>query len=107
MKQNPEAKKRSPAPLVMAGAVLVSFTLSFFMGQSGILRLNQMQREYDNMLIENQRYAQENREMNREIYNLKHDPATIEKIAREEMHLVDPHDVVLLVPQTQPTTSEP
>lgn len=84
--------------LVITLAVFVSFTLSFFLGQSGILRLGQMQQEYDRTLIENQKYVLENKRLAGEIKKLRRDPATIEKIAREEMHFVSPHDVVLLIP---------
>jgi len=84
--------------LVIAVAVFVSFTLSFFLGQSGILRLTQMQNEYNGTLIENQKYALENKRLADEIKKLRHDPATIEKIAREDLHFVSPHDIVLLLP---------
>ncbi len=72
------------------------------MGQNGILRLQQLRREYDSLMTQNHRLALENRQLGEEIERLKRDPATVEKIAREELHFVSPHDVVLLVPPDAP-----
>lgn len=93
-----ERSRRFVIVLVISVAVFVSFMLSFFLGQSGILRLGQMQQEYDHTVIENQKYVMENKRLAGEIRNLRSDPAAIEKIAREELHFVSPHDIVLLVP---------
>jgi cell division protein FtsB len=93
-----EKGRRFVIVLVISVAVFVSFMLSFFLGQSGILRLSQMQNEYDRALIENQKYVLENKRLAGEIRKLRRDPAAIEKIAREELHFVSPHDIVLLVP---------
>lgn len=98
-RSNPQEKgRRFVIVLVITLAVFVSFLLSFFLGQTGILRLNSMQQEYDRTLIENQRYVLENKRLAGEIKRLRRDPATIEKLAREELHFVSPHDIVLLVP---------
>ena len=93
-----EKGRRFVIILVITIAVAVSFTLSFFLGQSGILRLSQMQQEYDRTLIENQKFVLENKRLAGEIKKLRRDPGAIEKIAREELHFVSPHDIVLLVP---------
>ena len=37
-------------------------------------------------------------DLEREIDNLLHDPATLERLAREELGLVKPEDVVILLP---------
>jgi cell division protein FtsB len=91
-------RRKLPLLFIISAAVFVSFMLSFFMGQSGILRLQQMRRDYESMVFENHRLALENRQLVKEIENLRRDPATLEKIAREDLHFVSPHDVVLLVP---------
>ena len=75
--------------------------LSFFLGQGGMLRLRQLNEESDRMILENYNLAMKNRELLSEIHGLRNDPATIEKIAREEMHYVSPHDLVLLVPEAK------
>jgi len=72
------------------------------MGQNGILRLRQLRREYDASMMQNHRLALENKQLGEEIEHLKRDPATVEKIAREELHFVSPRDIVLLVPPEDP-----
>ena len=94
-------RRKLPLLVIISAGVFVSFMLSFFMGQSGILRLQQLRHDYDSMVLENHRLALENRQLVKEIENLRRDPATLEKIAREELHFVSPHDVVLLVPSDQ------
>lgn len=84
--------------LVVSITVFVSFLLSFFLGQSGIFRLRQLQADYDRLQMENYKMALENRKIADEIQALRHDPAAIEKIAREELHFSSKGDIVLIVP---------
>lgn len=92
-------KQKSSVVLLIFAAVFISVTLSFFLGQSGILRLRQLRNEYERLMMENHRLALENRKLVIEIEKLKGDPATMEKIAREELHYVSPNDIVLMVPE--------
>ena len=100
-----ENRSKFPFLFFIFAAVLVSFTLSLFMGQNGILRLQQLRREYDGSMMQNHRLALENKRTGEEIERLKRDPATVERIAREELHFVSPHDIVLLVPTEDPQYS--
>ena len=93
-----ENKRKFPVLIVVAVSVFVSFLLSFFLGQSGIFRLHQLQSEYDQMQMRNYQMALENRRLAREIEGLKHDPAAVEKIAREELRLSSKGDIVLIAP---------
>ena len=81
------------------GTVVFSFMLSFFLGQGGMLRLREMRAESERMQMENYDLAMKNRDLMVEIRNLRTNPTTIEKIAREELHYAAPHDLVLLVPE--------
>ena len=92
-------KRKFPGLLVICAAVALSFTLSFFFGQSGIIRLRELNAEYDRVLMENYRLALENKKSANEIKRLRHDPALVEKIAREELQYVSPQDTVLIVPE--------
>jgi cell division protein FtsB len=98
MKKRKDEGRRFPVLITIATGVFISFMLSFFMGQSGILRLQQLRRDYDSLMLQNHELAMENRQLVKEIQDLRSDPATVEKIAREELHYVSPHDLVLLVP---------
>ena len=94
-----ENKRKFPVLIAVAVSVFISFLLSFFLGQSGIFRLRQLQTEYDRMQMRNYQMALENRRLAREIESLKHDPAAIEKIAREELRFSSKGDIVLIVPR--------
>ncbi|MCI0414452.1 septum formation initiator family protein [bacterium] len=102
-----EKKKKSHVLLWIFATVLFSFMLSFFLGQVGMLRLREMNENADRMLMENHKLVLENRQLMEEIRRLRQDPATIEKIAREELHFVSPNDLVLLVPQNPSRASRP
>ena len=94
-------KRKFPALLIISAAVVISFTLSFFFGQSGIIRLRELNSEYERVLMENHRLAIENKKVAEEIKRLRHDPALVEKIAREELQYVSPQDTVLIVPDSE------
>lgn len=94
-----DKQKKFPVLIVVSLAVTVSFALSFFVGQRGILKLRQLRNEYDRVSMENYRLAIENKQNAQEIKKLRHDPATVEKVAREELFFVSPHDIVLIVPE--------
>jgi cell division protein FtsB len=100
-----DKQKKFPVLVVVALAVAVSFALSFFVGQRGILKLRQLRNEYDRVLMENYRLAIENKHTTQEIKKLRHDAATVEKVAREELLFVSPQDVVLLVPEEKEETA--
>ena len=97
-----KAKKtvsKFPVLVVITTAVFISFSISLFVGQGGIFRLRQIRSDYDHLLLDNYYLALQNKKLSEEIERLKSDPAAIEKIAREEMHYVAPHDTVLIVPE--------
>jgi cell division protein FtsB len=96
-----EKKKSFPILVAIFAAVFVSAILSFFLGQTGILRLRELEAEYSRARTDNYRLAMENRKTAQDIRRLKTDPRMVEKVAREELHLVSPHDVVLVVPETE------
>ena len=100
-KGRPKERKKTPFAIWMFAAVLFSFMLSLFLGQGGMLRLREMRSHAEEMQMENHRLSVENRKMSQEIRLLRQDPATIEKVAREELHFVSPGDLVLLVPHEQ------
>jgi cell division protein FtsB len=102
MNESKKKEKRKFPPLfIISAAVVVSFTLSFFFGQSGIIRLRELNAEYERVLMENHKLALENKKVAEEIKRLRHDPALVEKIAREELQYVSPQDTVLIVPDNQ------
>lgn len=63
-------------------------------GSSGYLALLRKQKDYDHEVEQLHRLQQQNRQLHHNISELKSDPAAIERIAREQLHLTRPGEVV-------------
>ena len=100
-----DRKKKAPAPILVFAAVLVSVCISLFFGQNGMLRLRTLKSDYNRKMQENHQLAMENRKLMEEIRSLQQDATAVERIAREELNLVSPHDLVLIVPEEDLTTT--
>jgi cell division protein FtsB len=68
-------------------------------GTHGVLAMRQSQKEAEEIRKDIKRLDDENKRMQDRVKALKSDPATIEKIAREEMKLSRPGEMIF---QTQP-----
>jgi cell division protein FtsB len=62
--------------------------------EHGFLAMWRMQRQVAQLAYEVRTIEQENRDLGREIHRLRHDMGYIEKIAREELGLVRPGELV-------------
>jgi cell division protein FtsB len=68
-------------------------------GTHGVLAMRESQKQAQEIRKDIKRLDDENKRMQERVQGLKSDPATIEKIAREEMRLSRPGEVIF---QTQP-----
>ncbi|MGH9543375.1 MAG: FtsB family cell division protein [Terriglobales bacterium] len=64
-------------------------------GHNGYLALRQKEAAYRQEAARLARLQQENRDLHGDVRRLRSDPAAIERIAREQMHLTKPGEVVL------------
>jgi cell division protein FtsB len=85
--------------LILGFALLL---LQDVFGTHGVLAMRQSQKEAEEIRKDIQRLDDENKRMQDRVKGLKSDPATIEKIAREEMRLSRPGEVIF---QTQPKSA--
>ena len=77
-------------------------------GEKGYLKLRARQREVRQLEQELRRLTEENQRLQRQIQRLRTDPAAIERVAREEMKLVRPGEVIYTVPaRPSPAPAEP
>lgn|SRR5487761_9080 len=90
---------------VLAGILtaIVLVVHSIF-GANGFRTLRQKRREYQSLSQQIQHLKQENRSLENEVQGLKSDPATIERYAREELHMARPGELIYMLPQ-QPSKS--
>lgn len=84
---------------IVAGALglLVAAAL---LSDQGVLKLRRLQGEIESLHKDVQTLEAENERLFRAIAELRHDPSTIERLAREELGLVRPGERVLRFPRT-------
>jgi cell division protein FtsB len=84
---------------VVAG-ILGLLLVAAVLGDNGVLQLWRLQAEVETLHRDVQALEAENDGLSRAISELRHDPATIERLAREELGLVRPGERVLRFPRT-------
>jgi len=83
--------------VLLSISILVLTALLFFIivSEHGLLDLRLLKQEKAKLVQENNRLTQENRAISIEIDRLKHDPAYIESIARQELGMIGENEVIL------------
>ena len=71
-------------------------------GDNGYLQMRQRQREVRQLDLEIRHLQQENQRLEQGIQKLRNDPAAIERIAREEMKLARPGEIIFTLPVPPP-----
>ena len=100
----PAARPERPHvhPLSYAGFSLVlSFLLFVFFlaGDRGLLQVRKQRAQVAALQTEITAIAERNEALEEEVERLTKDPSAVEKIAREDLQLVAPGDVVLVLPE--------
>ncbi len=110
MKTDPHERRKNHArhyvPHLLAIFVAVLFVHDVF-GTHGFLAMHRKQREIQKVKTEYERLNKENSSLEQDVKNLKTDPHTIEKIAREELGQARPGEVIIKLPAPPPTDSQP
>jgi cell division protein FtsB len=87
-------------------AILVLCVFALFIhdifGTHGFLAMRRTKLEIERVQKDINRLAKENAELSEEVKSLKTDPHKIESIARDELGLAKPGDVIIKIPQSQP-----
>lgn len=105
MDNGPKIKPlRSSAParwllrLTLAGllAAALGYLPYHVYGPEGLVRAERLEQELGRIQQGNRELVQENRELRRQIERLKHDPAAVEQVARDDLGLVRPNEVIYL-----------
>jgi len=84
-------------------AVVLLFSLLCFIifSEHGLVDLNTLKKERDQLVEKNELLSDENLTLSAEIDRLQHDPKYIESIARQELGMVG-QDELILKPQNSP-----
>ena len=91
---------------LIAGFALL--LLQDIFGTHGVLAMRRTQLQAKEVQQEIERLNEENRKLQDRVQHLKSDPATLEGIARDEMHLKRPGEYVFPIqPKSSPATASP
>jgi cell division protein FtsL len=101
----PEQSRISVLWSQYGSAILVLCVFALFIhdifGTHGFLAMRRTKLEIERVQKEINRLAKENAELSDEVKSLKTDPHKIESIARDELGLAKPGDVIIKIPQSQ------
>ena len=84
--------------LIVFGVLAVATLLLAVFNDHGLLAVHVQSQKLVSVQAEVSQITDENKQLSAEIKALRNDPTTIEKLAREELRLVKPGEVVLVTP---------
>ena len=99
---------RRKAGIFLAFALL-GLIVHDILGPHGLLAMRRSQKELENLRQEIQQINENNRRLAEQVKGLKSDPRLIERIAREEMGLARPGELIFKLPSkpAEPSRPEP
>jgi cell division protein FtsB len=109
MSVHPQEKSnvvRHYVPHLLALFVAVLFLHDVF-GTHGFVVMHRKQQEIQKVKADLDRLNKENSGLEQDVKNLKTDPHTIEKIAREELGQARPGEIIIKLPAPPPSDSQP
>lgn len=107
----PEAPKPANRGRRMAHALLLFvacvLVIDALVGDKGLLAIIQARKEYNQLATEIARARSDNARLREEARGLREDPAAIEEIARRELGLIKPGEVLFIVKDVPPPGTSP
>ncbi len=92
---------------IVAGVLLlIALLVHGIYGSDGLVTLYRKRREYKTLSQQIQQLKQENLELQKEVQNLRSNPATIERYAREELHMARHNEIIYMLPQKKPSSGD-
>ncbi len=97
---------RQTVLLAMAIVVLFTFLLVIVFGDKGLADFHLLRLERDRLIESNEALLSENLRLYQQKVRLEKDPLYIEHVAREELGLVSPDDLVFIAPAAKSAKAE-
>jgi cell division protein FtsL len=91
----------------LLGLLLFALVVHDIFGTHGYLAMRRTQQEIKKVNTDIHRLNKENVQLEEEVKELKSDPRKIEKIARDELGLARPGEVIIKIPQSQQLPQDP
>ena len=93
------ARRRRIILLMLVGIGAAALMVNSLIGETGWLARRAQQKKIEALNTEVEKVRTENLRLSKHINDLKHDPATIEAVAREQLRLGRSEDVVVALPK--------
>ena len=81
--------------VAVAVAAVVVMLFMIVLGNNGLADLRLLKNQHARLQQRNAQLAAENVQLRRQIDRLKHDPAYIESIARQELGMIGPAEIII------------
>ncbi|SRR6266404_4006074 len=108
MKQPPRLNAKYQRGAILALALIcIGLLVREIFGDHGYISLRRQRRDLQTLQQQVQRLQQENRQLESQIKALKSDPNAIEKLAREQMGLARPGEIIFTLPEKHPEGEKP
>jgi cell division protein FtsB len=91
----------------LLGLLLFALVVHDIFGAHGYLAMRRTRQEIKKVNADIRRLDKENVQLQEEVKELKSDPRKIEKIARDELGLAKPGEVIIKIPQSQQLPPDP
>jgi cell division protein FtsB len=88
---------RKKASTLFSVIAVIALVVGSLFGDRGILQLLRQRQRTEELAHEIEQLREENRALGAEIQSLRHDPASIERLAREELGLAQPGETVFVL----------
>ena len=95
----PEGRHVRPASVVVVSTLLSALVFGIFLvSDRGLLQVSKQRVQLAKAREEVAQLEADNKQLEAEVVALKNDPRALEKIAREQLNLVKPGEIVLVLP---------
>jgi cell division protein FtsB len=101
---NPTLSRNTILALLL---VCIALVVHEVFGEHGYLALRHQQKEVESLQQDIQRLRQENEQLDRQIKALKSDPKAIERLAREQMRMARPGEIIYTFPEKERSQAPP
>ena len=102
--EDPRIRRAALLALAMLSIALIVHEI---FGENGYLALRRKRQELQALEEQVQKLQQENQKLEQQIKSLQSDPAAIEKLAREQMRMARPGEIIYVLPEREPKTEPP
>ena len=97
--EDPRFRRAALLTLAMLSIALIVHEI---FGENGYLALRRKRQELQALEEQVQKLQQENQKLEQQIKSLQSDPAAIEKLAREQMRMPRPGEIIYVLPEKEP-----